>query len=79
MLLRSRHLARLRHRGRVLPGEALLPPAGVAAPQAVVALERLAQRVRTFTYRGQAGRGTLPDVGVWENGSPKRVWQFELR
>ena len=26
---------------RVLPGEALLPPAGVAAPQAVVARDRL--------------------------------------
>jgi SAM-dependent methyltransferase len=41
--LRSRHLARLRHRSRVLAGEALLPPAGTAAPQAVVARDRLAQ------------------------------------
>jgi hypothetical protein len=28
-----------------LPGEALLPPAGAAAPQAVVARDRLAQRL----------------------------------
>ena len=48
-------LARLRHRGRVLPGEALLPPDGVAAPQAVVARDRLAQRVRCVTHRSQAG------------------------
>jgi len=31
------------------------PPAGVAAPQAVVARDRLAQRIRCVTHRGQAG------------------------
>jgi SAM-dependent methyltransferase len=58
------------NRSRVLPGEALLPPAGTAAPQAVVALDRLAQRVRTFTNRDQAGRSALSDLGVWRMVRP---------
>ena len=72
---------------RVLPGEALLPPAGVAAPQAVVARDRLAQRVRCVTHRGQAGRSALSDVGVWRMVRPsgsgsssfadkRREWQI---
>src|SRR6516165_8982367 len=40
---------------RVLAGEALLLPAETAAPQAVVARDRLTQRVRCVTHRAPSG------------------------
>src|SRR6516162_5267434 len=51
---------------RVLAGETLLPPAETAAPQAVVARDRLPQRVRCVTHRAPSGSsGAWSDLGVW--------------
>ena len=58
-------------RSPVFAGEALLPPVGTAAPQAVVARDRLAQRVRCVAHHPPTGSsGAVSDLGVWRMVRP---------
>jgi hypothetical protein len=65
MLLTSRKLLQRKLLDVVLAGEAVLPPAGTAAPQAVVARDRLAQRVSASHIARQAGPAVPCRIWVW--------------